>query len=316
MIGEQSTYRPLRSPFAFVGGKHSIAPLLRQFFPKQYCTYIEVFGGSGALLLTLPPSHTDCEVFNDYDEHLVNFWLVVKNRPQELIQTLEAMPYARAFRARLVAEWKRGNYGATDVERAARWFFLIRSTVVPSLQKLTSVTFRGPSWRGDKESMRDPAVTFRRATDQLEMVAARFRRVTIEQFDFEPLMRLYDRPGCFFFCDPPYLASEAYYRGTGFCQKDHARFAQAANSVRASVLITYALDSRSEPLLREWYPSSRWYMVPCHRRSYMSSFSSKPDAPRRMNTWREVLLMNYEPGVSHEREERGQRGGLWDLCFS
>ena len=52
-------------------------------FPKEFGRYIEIFGGSGAVLLGKEPSRF--EVYNDIEGELVNFFRVVKNRPAELL---------------------------------------------------------------------------------------------------------------------------------------------------------------------------------------------------------------------------------------
>ena len=59
-------------------------------FPKEFGRYIEIFGGSGAVLLGKEPSKF--EVYNDIEGELVNFFRVVKNRPAELLLELDLLP--------------------------------------------------------------------------------------------------------------------------------------------------------------------------------------------------------------------------------
>ncbi|MDY4508889.1 MAG: DNA adenine methylase, partial [Candidatus Faecousia sp.] len=60
-------------------------------FPKEFGRYIEIFGGSGAVLLGKEPSKF--EVYNDIEGELVNFFRVVKNRPAELLLELDLLGY-------------------------------------------------------------------------------------------------------------------------------------------------------------------------------------------------------------------------------
>jgi len=55
------------SVFPFPGGKSYLAPWIIEHFPEHKC-YVEVFGGSGAVLVNKPESHT--EVYNDLDGDL------------------------------------------------------------------------------------------------------------------------------------------------------------------------------------------------------------------------------------------------------
>lgn len=57
---------------------------------KEFGRYIEIFGGSGAVLLGKEPSKF--EVYNDIEGELVNFFRVVKNRPAELLLELDLLP--------------------------------------------------------------------------------------------------------------------------------------------------------------------------------------------------------------------------------
>ena len=60
-------------------------------FPRKFGRYIEIFGGSGAVLLGKEPSKF--EVYNDIEGELVNFFRVVKNRPAELLLELDLILY-------------------------------------------------------------------------------------------------------------------------------------------------------------------------------------------------------------------------------
>ena len=58
--------KPIRSPITRIGTKTTLLPILYSVFPKEFKRFIEVFGGSGAVLLGHDP--VDFEVYNDVDE--------------------------------------------------------------------------------------------------------------------------------------------------------------------------------------------------------------------------------------------------------
>ena len=52
---------------------------------------------------------------------------------------------------------------------------------------------------------------------------SRLQKVVVENKDFEKLIRQYDRPVSFFYCDPPYVDTEDYYSNITFGRGGHER---------------------------------------------------------------------------------------------
>jgi DNA adenine methylase len=66
--------------------------------------------------------------------------------------------------------------------------------------------------------------------------------VVIENKDFEKLIRQYDRPVSFFYCDPPYFETEGYYKNVGedgFTEKDHIRLRDSLMKAQGKFLLSY-----------------------------------------------------------------------------
>src|SRR6266508_2890776 len=101
------------APFPWWGGKRWLAPRIVALMPP-HDTYVEVFGGSGAVLFHKSPA--GLEVYNDVNGSLVNFFRVLRDSPQELQRALELTPYARDE-----LEACRADEGG-DVERARRFY--------------------------------------------------------------------------------------------------------------------------------------------------------------------------------------------------
>ena len=78
---------PIRTPVSWVGNKTSILHILYALFPLKYGRYIEPFGGSGAVLLgkAVPDKF---EVYNDYNQNLVNLFRCMRERPLAFIKEL------------------------------------------------------------------------------------------------------------------------------------------------------------------------------------------------------------------------------------
>lgn len=275
----------LRSPIPWIGGKHYSAERIIKAFPHHgsYKTYVEVFGGAAHVLLRkLPYKHL--EVYNDYNRDLVNFWMQCRNHPQELQQNIDSLPYARS----LYEDWQESLFDDTlmnDMERAVRWFYVLRSA--------TGAEFRKAGGNWGHQVVRtgfgdDAAHKMHSAAQVFGIVAQRFHRVQIECKDFESILRLYERPTTFFYCDPPYIGAEFYYRGVpSFTMADHERLAQILNATSAQIALSYYPHEK----LEEWYPAPRW-----HRMSWQThKHSEKTTEKRQVAT--EMLLTNYEPAT-------------------
>ncbi len=101
--------------FGWYGGKYSHLEWLLPLLPKA-THYCEPFGGSSAVLLNREPSPV--ETYNDIDGEVVNFFRVLRDRKDELIQAIGLTPFAREeFRVAIAEE----EEGLSSLERARRF---------------------------------------------------------------------------------------------------------------------------------------------------------------------------------------------------
>ena len=75
------------------GAKFRLAPWIMSFFPSHRC-YVEPFGGAAGVLLQKPRAYA--EVYNDLDDEITNFFRVLREQPDALIEQIQLTPYARA----------------------------------------------------------------------------------------------------------------------------------------------------------------------------------------------------------------------------
>ena len=80
----------MKTPVSRVGNKSSILNILYAVFPLQYGRFVDVFGGSGSVLLGKPKSKF--EVFNDVDGELVNLFRCIRDRFEEFLVELGLFP--------------------------------------------------------------------------------------------------------------------------------------------------------------------------------------------------------------------------------
>lgn len=222
----------MNSFMSWVGGKKALRDEIMRRFPLFYERYIEVFGGGGWVLFHKPPGR-DFEVYNDFNSLLANLYRCVRDKPDLLMNTLKYVLNSREDfeRARLALRRKR----TTDVQRAAWFYQIIRYSYASAL---TSYGSQPHDIRAD--------------FPLIEQAHRRLKDVVVENRDFERLIRHYDKETSFFYCDPPYHATEGYYQNIGedgFREKDHIRLRDTLLNMEGKFLLSYNDDA----FVRELY---------------------------------------------------------------
>lgn len=226
--------------FAYYGGKYSHLNWLLPLLPE--CKhFVEPYGGSAAVLLNRAPS--GIETFNDLEGDVVNFFQVLRERTEDLVNLIQLTPHSRA-------EFKLALEPTEDtLERARRFYVLIRQSRNARLKQLSSHSW---SYTVNPHSGRSLSVQrWWSRLSELEQVAERLRNVQLEQEDAHSVILRYDSPNTLFYADPPYLAGGGYKLEMG--EEEHAKLAQLLNSIQGRVALSAQEDSR----LDEWYKGWR-----------------------------------------------------------
>ena len=111
----------LTKPKPFVkwaGGKRQIINILTQEIPLNFINYIEPFVGGGALLFELLPEKA---IINDINIELINAYLVIKNHPDKLIESLKKHKNQEEYFYKIRAL---NPEKLTSIERASRFIYL------------------------------------------------------------------------------------------------------------------------------------------------------------------------------------------------
>lgn len=77
----------IKTPVSRVGNKSSVLHILYALFPLNYGRFIDVFGGSGSVLLG-NPEIAPFEVYNDFDRNLANLFRCMKEWTMAVIREL------------------------------------------------------------------------------------------------------------------------------------------------------------------------------------------------------------------------------------
>lgn len=220
--------RPL---LTYYGSKWNCADWIISHLPK-HSTYVDVFGGSAAVLLNKPKQGT--EVYNDINQDLVNLFRVVRDesKAKQLADKIYMTPWSRV-------EFEEA-YTETDdeIERARR--LLTRSFLGWGSRGATVNT--GFRWIADLNCERVALNRFCNYIPQDILDACnRFKQVQIESLDYKILVERYDSKETLFYFDPPYMhetrVSKKVYEGE-MTYQEHEQFLEIACNIKGMALIS------------------------------------------------------------------------------
>ena len=235
--------------FGWYGGKYNhlgwLLPLLPQ--TKHYC---EPFGGSAAVLLNREPS--PIETYNDLDGEVVNFFKVLREQKDELIEAIGLTPFAREEFELAIAP---PNEPVTDLERARRFFIRARQ-VRTGLAQTASTGRWAHCVLTSRAGMAGAVSRWLGSVEGLSEIAQRLLRVQIEHAPAAEVITRYDSSDTLYYCDPPYLHeargdSRAYaYEMT---DDQHRELADLLHSVQGKVAISGYHSPLMDSLYGDWY---------------------------------------------------------------
>lgn len=210
----------MNSFISWIGGKKALRNKILEQFPEvsEYDRYVEVFGGAGWVLFA-KESHAPLEVFNDINGKLINLYRCVKYHDEALLKELDwtLVSKEQFLDSREQIEVR----GLTDIQRAARYFLLIKGSFGSNLS-----SFSNKNWNVDS------------SIEYLRRVKERLKSTVIENKDFENIIKTYDRDKTLFYLDPPYYLTEDYY-DEEFTQRDHERVKACLDNIKGKFILSY-----------------------------------------------------------------------------
>ena len=247
------------------------------------------------------------EVYNDYNANLVNLFRCMRDRPlgfirelgflnlnarddfmvlkkffkkeefteeflsQELHLTDILLPEIQAAEIRELYKKSKCSY---DLRRAVMFLKLIRY-----------------SYSSGGKSFACQPFNIANLFTLIKQLGKRMENTVVENQDFEVLIKHYDRPDAFFYCDPPYYTSEYVYE-CGFTWEDHIRLKKTLSEANGKLLISYN-DCQE---IRELYSGLSMFDF-----SRTHSMAQRYEAGKE---FKELLIANYD---IYEREREKEK---------
>jgi DNA adenine methylase len=183
------------SPFLkWAGGKTQLLPVLLNYIPAHFDTYIEPFVGGGALFFELQPAKA---VLADSNPELINCYAMVRDKVEDLIAVLSPYPYFEEFYYAIRAETPED-----PVLRAARMIYLNRTCYNGLYRVNKQGQFNVPFGRYRNPLICDP--------ERLRAASYALRNAELCGADYQETLRQYAKPGDFVYIDPPYHPVSKY----------------------------------------------------------------------------------------------------------
>ncbi|HEX9929589.1 MAG TPA: DNA adenine methylase [Pyrinomonadaceae bacterium] len=234
--------------FGWYGGKYSHLDWLLPLLPKT-THYCEPFGGSAAVLINREPAPV--ETYNDIYGEVVNFFRVLREQKEELIEAIGLTPFSRAeFKAAI----KDDSAKLSELERARRFYILARQVRTGLAQKASAGRW-AHCLLTSRAGMAGAVSRWLGAVEDLPLIAQRLLRVQIENAPAIEVIKRYDSNETLFYCDPPYPHesrgdSNAY--ANEMSDNQHRELAEVLHSIKGKVAISGYKCSLMEELYGDW----------------------------------------------------------------
>ncbi|MGK7928903.1 MAG: DNA adenine methylase [Spirulina sp.] len=270
------------SPFRYPGGKFYARKLILNCIP-QHDKYCEPFAGGASIFFAKPNVRE--VILNDKDAEVMNCYIQIRDNVEEIIEFIRDIPASKE----LHTFYKNTFKPKSNLERAARWFYLNRTSYSGIMKH------RNCYWGyGDKYSMRPE-----NWPHHLKTTSERLQNINLYCMDFEDLINLLPND-YFLFIDPPYFnADQDKFYTCSFSMEDHYRLCQTLknNTHRLRFLITYD-NSEEIRSLYNWCVSmqdNEWNYTISRTDDQRNNKKRKDGYKSSRYKGREIFITNYNP---------------------
>jgi len=275
----------------WAGGKGQLLDQFRPLLPREHRSYFEPFVGAAALFFSLLGRRRGKAVLSDVNRELIDCYLAVQTRVDDVIRALAAHVYDsdHYYRVRDV-----DPAGISLPERAARTIYLNKAGYNGLYRVNRAGRFNVPFGRYTNPLLCD--------ADNLRACSGALAGVRLKVRDFEEVLA-HAKEGDFVYFDPPYVpvsvtAGFTSYAAGGFEWPEQERLAGVFARL-ASAGVRVMLSNSDTPAVRRLYAGFRIDTVSAPR-------SINSNATRRGRVG-EVVVRNFDGDRVVRRTRRSLR---------
>lgn len=206
------------------GGKYWLAGGIAGLLDRiPHTMYAEPFCGSANVLINKRPR--DHELINDVDSGLLNFFLVMKEHPDEFCRYAEQYILSREYFELMGLE---NGILLTDIQRAVIYYYRSR------------LSFQGGSraFVGGGELFERKHIAFDSVRGAVGEFSKRLRGVVLENMDWKAVIKRLDCEECLFYLDPPYYGYEDDYGKNVFDTSEWESMVEILSSMKGKFVLS------------------------------------------------------------------------------
>lgn len=246
---------------SYIGGKSKIGTWIRNFVPKDTETYVEPFSGMFWVFFKMQlPTYPNLKrvVYNDVNPLNVNLFLSLRD-PEKLYNISKNTPIEdenlfNQFKSEIFDENLKLEKDTPNFEIAYKYAYVL-SQVWSGTDPKRGTLIKNGGYVSKKDGIYKSKFEIFRSKLVDTKWMNYFNSITnIEMLDFEEVIKKYDSPNTFFYCDPPYYSTENYYANHDFGKETHERLANSLKSMQGKFALSYYYFD----MLDDWFPTSEY----------------------------------------------------------
>lgn len=238
------------------GGKRKEIPLFKDYFPKDFKTYIEPFIGGGAVYFDL--NFSGQNVINDIHPELYNFYkMIAEGYSNQILQLVNSWGITEQDYYYVRGGGKRCKNGecftpSNDIEKAAQFYYLRKTCFRGMIRYNAQGEFNIPYGKYKTVDFSD--------LNNIEYENL-LKRTEVNFGDYKKIFERYNSPDNFVFLDPPYDSEFNDYGFDNFNQQSQRDLAEIFKSTKNKCMIIIS----ETPFIRDLYQD---YIVGTYPKKY------------------------------------------------
>jgi site-specific DNA-adenine methylase len=245
----------LKSPLRYAGGKGNYIKNFIHLFPSlpvmgegdgDKIKIIDIFCGGGSVALYLAQIGYKNIVMNDLDINLYNFWDILKNHSDEMINKLTLIwervdIKSKESGQKLYNEMKENIKSEDKIDKAISYYILNR-IVFAGMTELT--TFSPTAWEQNYFNID--------RINKLKKISDILQGIEISNCDYKEIFKVYKgNDNVVYFLDPPYDIKSNLYKNHG--QFNHDEFISSLYNIDNKFILTYDCEEEKLNKLKSRY---------------------------------------------------------------
>jgi DNA adenine methylase len=274
---------------SYIGGKSKIGTWIRSFVPKDTEIYVESFSGMFWVFFKMEiPTYKNLKkvVYNDVNPLNVNLFRCLKdyNKLWELSRNIpiENVDLFNQFKSEVFDD--NLNLSEPNFEIAYKYAYVV-SQVWSGTDPKKGNLIKNGGYTSKKTGEYVSKFEIFRA----KLIDTKWQKyfdliTDIEMLDFEDVIKKYDSPKTYFYCDPPYFKTENYYINHDFDIETHERLANTLSNIKGKFGLSYYYFDK----LDDWFPKSEYNW---NSKEFVKTAMAVSGKPQTKGT--EILILNY-----------------------